>query len=365
MPLVPNSISEKLGLPKDCEASALLEYSKAQRAYLDGLLATEEGLNSAFESLANSENYIIRVFPQAGQPRTNFCEVRISTHSPIYVGTFEGGDHESGTALPTKFENLILWGLLDPDLGLCQAWSDRPDGVVIDWREKLKGAAIVAIPKGLGSEGRVNEMLCAALALKHTSAAPVVLPTMGMVNASSIVFGADFSAYRSVQIQLLGEAIQEERQKWRFLALYKILENAYLENIKNVFLGDFAKDPKQAAANATRNLGSELNQLDILATSLNLTTEFEDFNAAFEAQLPGNTYLVAIDESARADRDYYGSQQIYKKGLVRYYKMRCSIAHGGTRSVIFEEFGDASLGVQGILDTAAALAFKTMRISHS
>ena len=144
--------------------------------------------------------------------------------------------------------------------------------------------------------------------------------------------------------------------------MYRLLENAYLTNIKSVLLADFDKDAARAVEEARKKLQSEVNQLVDLMTEGRLEAEFLQFNSDFEDQIAaGNQYVIAIDRSAQSEPLY--RSEVPKKAVLRFYKMRCSIAHAGTSSVIFEQMPDAIAAARALLPAVEAIVLKSLAIS--
>tara|TARA_R100000750_G_scaffold61317_1_gene52096 strand:- start:1121 stop:1555 length:435 start_codon:yes stop_codon:yes gene_type:complete len=134
-----------------------------------------------------------------------------------------------------------------------------------------------------------------------------------------------------------------------------LLENAYLKNIKDALLSDFDKDATNAVEAAKKKLQSEVNQLLDLMTADNLEDDFESFNDAYEGLVvQNNRYIVAVDRAAKNEALY--KESINKKAVLRFYKIRCSIAHAGTSSVIFEQMPDSAEAITALLPSVEAIA---------
>jgi hypothetical protein len=164
------------------------------------------------------------------------------------------------------------------------------------------------------------------------------------------------------------EAVSETSPKWRYFSLYRILENAYLDNIKNTLLARFDSQPRIALKDATSQLTSELMQLITLAESADLRAECVDWDVAFESLLLShNSYAEALDREAQEDRSFYGSPpgERHKKALLRLYKLRCSIAHAGTSSVIYEKHADADAAAIALIPKMECIVHKLLKIRVS
>ncbi len=103
-------------------------------------------------------------------------------------------------------------------------------------------------------------------------------------------------------------------------------------------------------------------QLVTLAEDADLTNEFQLFNAKIDVlKNARNHFITKLDMGAASD-GLYGAPELFKKGVLRFYKLRCSIAHAGTSSVIYEQFADADQAVTQLLPEIEAIALKSLKI---
>lgn len=324
---------------------------------LDGLLQTEESRAAARQSLANFLDYTLEISQQTA-PVARFYSVALPGHEhPALIGLVGS---EPALALPTTLENLAFWGLVDNNL----PWhSDLfiADAALVPWRQAMAGVALVACPKTIPHQVQLRRVLAALFALTHAD-----LPKTRM-NGSVLSTITDLSATIDdatsiTKVRLLSDAMTEVNPKWRFLSFYRIVEHAYLNNIKQILLREFERDAKAAVKRAGDSLSSEPNQLVTLTESVNLRAEFAAFSAEVDSLLAlGNQFMSQVDEGARGE-SLYGAQDPYKKGIIRFYKLRCSIAHGGTSSVIFEEFSDANDAAIYLMKKVETIALKSLGI---
>lgn len=324
-------------------------------------MASDESIAEAEKSLDVLPKYRLRIENQVGTLQHKFCEVQVANcPDPIRIGLIaEEGDQ----ALPTELENLIFWAIIDPNLPWHRARRDADERGIVDWRRLAKGQAIIAEPVGLnlGSHGR--QMVSALFGLSHPDMPVANTPPPLVSIATQVKVDSNMGDYSLIQTRLLFEASSFQHPKWRFLSLYRILENAYLSNIRSALLADFEQDASKAVESAKVKLSNETNQLVALAEQADLITEFVAFNAAVDAQIAaGNNYIIKLDRSA-ATETLYKAPELFKKGVQRFYKMRCSIAHAGTSSVIYEQFSDANLATLALLPFVETIALKSLRIT--
>lgn len=326
---------------------------------LDGLLATEDSREKARRFISDLENYSLEVCKQI-TPATKAYSVTLDgCQQPTLVGLL-GLDLRDAPPPPTTVENLAFWSLLD----VTQTWHGTlfdDTAPVIPWRNVLAGHALLAWPKTLAHETQPKRMLAALFSLVHSDLPKTSMTTSVLSTTTSL--SATIENENSVtRARLLSDAMTEVNPKWRFLSFYRIVEHAYLNNIKQILLREFARNAKAAVKKASDSLSSEPNQLVTLTESINLQAEFVSFNDSVDILIQNNNqFMMQVDKAAR-EESLYGAIEIYKKGIIRFYKLRCSIAHGGTSSVIFEEFADANDAAIDLMQKVEAIALKSMGI---
>ena len=348
------------GLPHQTTVISFLESQRdISTSQIDGLLGTDESKAAAIETLQEISQYEIRIVKQLAHVQEKYLKVHIEGEAnPVLVALLDDCQRDS---FPTDMENLILWGIFQHGSPLAREWIDSEDGRKLNWRKMGKGLAIVAQP--YPPRDGVNHTVAALLGLQDGglgSTAPLA-PVAEL--ATELHIGSPVRTLNQVQARLFFEAVATNHPKWRFLSFYRLLENAYLTSIKKVLLIDFDKDAARAIEEAKKKLQSEVNQLIDLMTQLQLNAEFIAFNSAFESQMAaGNQYVIALDRGAQDD-NLYRSPEIQKKAVLRFYKMRCSIAHAGTSSVIFEQMTDAMAGTAALLPAVEAIVLKSLAVT--
>lgn len=357
MIILSDSMCTNSGLPLGSSATDLIDsLNNGTPSVLDGLLTTEASREEAAGSLAEYSGYELRLAPQICKKQEKYCSVIFDGLPPVKVALISDLPIQN---IPTDMENLIFWASIDSRLGLHQAWREEAHGLVVDWRTQTKGMAIVAEPVGLGVEGRqivssIFGLECSGVTSSHS------LPALA-ANATTIKVSAPPNIFSTIQARLLFESAFAAHPKWRCLSLYRILENAYLDNIKKTLLSEFDEDPKTALESAKKKVASEINQLIHLTETSGLKVEFENFNTEFTALLGlGNRYIIMTDKNAQEEQ-LYNSAELYKKSVVRFYKIRCSIAHAGTSSIIYEQFDDADDAIIILLPFIEAIAMKSLK----
>lgn len=360
MAVLPPAICAMLGLPNGATIEQFFQYVRsANYDALDGLIATDPAKDAAESSLALRDQYSLRIVDQLPSAQLRFCSVAFVEEAlPVLVGMLPD---QPVTPLPTDLENLLLWALIDPLLPLHAHWTQGPSGPTSEWRLHVSGKAILAVPKNMPTE--TLRLISSIFGLVHAELGnPQEVPSQ-LDSAARVTVGVRPDSISAVQARLLREALTAKLPKWRCLSLYRILENAYLSTIKRALLAAFDDDATKAVKDAQAKLASEVNQLVALAEEAGLIQEFLAFNTEYEKLLgAGNRFIIMLDKGAEAE-SLYKSQDLYKKAVIRLYKLRCSIAHAGTSSVIYEQFPDADAAAYGLAPTMESIAIKSMKIT--
>ncbi len=367
---IPSPLADLCGVPHELTASGLIEeISRRQISALDGLLDLEINQQAALTRLNSINNYKIQIFePIKPIIESKFCKVNFqSTTLPILIASFQvpQSSDDEYRSLPTELEQLIFCCLLDSDLRIFEKSKETINGLIIDWRGYFQGKVIVAAPVELLSSELAISYVHSMFGLRTSQNSRIDAPYFSTASASEVLVDVLPSTVSNSNVNLIFEAAIETSPKWRIFSLYRILENAYLNNIKNTLIQQFDLRPKSALKDATNQLGSELNQLITLAESADLRNECIQWDNIFEDLLIArNSYADALDREARDDAPIYGSppEKRYKKALLRLYKLRCSIAHAGTSSVIYEAHSDSAIAASALIPITEQIVYKLLKL---
>lgn len=143
--------------------------------------------------------------------------------------------------------------------------------------------------------------------------------------------------------RLLQEVLSEKRIRWRYIALYRVFEAAYLIGLKDSLLANFLSGPKDALSKAQTALESELSTFKKLVDDKNLAASFEMFRAIVDGD-ENNKFLHAIKRSLKGSKS-----SGHATGVEYAYKIRCAIVHAGQHDVVFDRYPDAEVGVGKVL----------------
>lgn len=161
---------------------------------------------------------------------------------------------------------------------------------------------------------------------------------------------------------ILNEAISESRIKWRFLLLYRILENGYIRNLLETIQSNIFFKPKDTLSKAAETLANEYSQLVNLVEKNGLSLIFEKIQRA--AHTTRNQYLSAIKEKLDQDPRAKNSKP-FQKGAFIIYQIRCSIVHAGEMSIFYDKYPDAEAGLHEVYDLFDGAVFKYLGIEFN
>lgn len=161
--------------------------------------------------------------------------------------------------------------------------------------------------------------------------------------------------------KLLQEALAESRARWRFIALYRVFESAYLLALVDSFKASFFANPKRATSQVKDALDSELNQFKEVVSVNNLQQYFEAIRDE-AIKLSGNTLVKAIEAELRESGEKGPS---WKVGVAIIYKLRCAIVHAGQKHVVFDRHNDGNDALVALVPLLedAVLALLGLRLS--
>jgi len=133
--------------------------------------------------------------------------------------------------------------------------------------------------------------------------------------------------------------------KYRFLELYRIMENLFLNDVKARLLSDFDNDPSAALNDASDALKSEVIQLSKLAEAH--SGAFETCWDVLDALKNSNRFVAALFR--RVGQKKLNGGEKWKTGAALIYQTRCAIVHAGTKDMIFESFPDGDAAIEALL----------------
>lgn len=198
----------------------------------------------------------------------------------------------------------------------------------------------------------------------HSLYAPTVVSLVAKTNYNdhaTLNLSSNGFYTRLEDFSILNEAISETRIKWRFLLLYRILENGYIRNLLESIQANIFFKPKDTLARATETLANEYSQLTNLVEHNGLSQLFEKIQRA--THNTGNSYLGAIKEKMDQDPRAKNSKP-FQKGAYIIYQIRCSIVHAGEMSIFYDKYPDAEAGLHELYDIFDSAVFKYLGVEY-
>lgn len=139
----------------------------------------------------------------------------------------------------------------------------------------------------------------------------------------------------------LSQSFDAKPMKYRFIEVYRILENLYLRSAYDRFSDRFFSDPESAVHTLSESIRSERNQLYSLAEPVQ--DLFEDIYKVCNhlRTNDNNKFIWAVFRSIeRKYKDAMSPQ--WKVGASFIYAIRCAIVHAGEKDVVFDNFSDGN-----------------------
>lgn len=311
-----------------------------------GLLSSEDA-RSEFISLSKQINdygydeypsYLPNVPPRSIQVLRN--------GTPWFSLAIFPSSSEACRVPPGGCEKVILvrW-LLDSNYNI-DSWYDHAAGKgMVWWQERLTG----------------DEDVIAAEIISAICENAVDKTISPFISAAVINVLHDASS-KKLAIKLLTDGLTEHNPKWRYLSLYRSIENGYLEEIKSQFDKEFFQDPQWAVNRANDALKSEMKQFFGFVQQRNLEDFFVDFAKAFDSLIQDNDrFAHAIDRSLRSGKSG-GEQAPWQRGVARSYKVRCAIAHAGSGDTFIELHDGWRHSLEKMLPSLERAALKSCSI---
>ncbi|WP_431823121.1 hypothetical protein [Burkholderia sp. F1] len=161
---------------------------------------------------------------------------------------------------------------------------------------------------------------------------------------------------------ILREALSETRIKWRFLLLYRILENGYIRNLLESIQNSIFFNPKDTLIKASDSVQNEFSQLTALIDKNGLGEHFDAIRKAVYKGKTSNKFLEALQDKLDSD-SRAKNQKSAHQGAFIVYQIRCSIVHAGEMSIFFDKYPDAAIGLQSLYDHFDTAVFKYLGFS--
>jgi hypothetical protein len=339
-----------------------------------GTQATEEELANA----ADAGTFTRDVFGLSGQEFATAAVLGLSTTSQFqvvratrptrewkYLELLYGGTVEC-TAVITPDES-VAKPPTAAGQALAAAWFTIP--TVIDGMAITPQAVISAYPVGgtlfAFSSRLVREWSDACPVFEGSAVVPAwVSRAQIAISGNGRIDGGRNNRHRFAALFL--EAVSEAKAKWRFLSTYRVLEHGYLAEVFQTIQSGFFTSPRETLEIGLDSLGSEIKQFVALVDASGLQTQFETFHDRFEqCKTAGNMFAVALDRSMTKSGQVKQVQGKWQKGVLIFYKVRCSVVHAGITSPMFDAYADGTACLEALLPTCeqVMLAFLGIEVA--
>lgn len=285
--------------------------------------------------------------------RSAYHEIRSSTNGDLICRVLELHKIGSFSELASDGERLLLlyiahegftdFPFLDPSgLGNTPPFKTQNFNVIFEWTSQ---------------NSKEVDFISSVYAPSFT---PLIAKTDYNTHATLSLNSNGF--YKKLEdFSILNEAISESRIKWRFLLLYRILENGYIRNLLEVIQNNIFFKPKDTLSKATETLANEYSQLTNLVEQNGLTPIFERIQRA--THNTRNLYLGAIKAKLEQDPRAKNSKP-FQKGAFIIYQIRCSIVHAGEMSIFYDKYPDAEAGLHELYDLFDSAVFKYLGVEY-
>ena len=318
------------------------------------ILSSPEARKGLQESLDAYQSQRLELLP---------CTTRLTAYSYKEIQFLDGRkitiacfpeELPGGVSPPSRCEMLLLvrW-LLDPTFALS------------NWDVEQKGKALIVWPEDL-FKSDVHRSLVDVITTSIADGA-VALNVSPLLTADTVQFG-DLKRFNDDHFtkNLTASALQESNLKWRFLGLYRIMENGYLWYILQNIKTKFMDDPGRTIEQASDALKNEVSRFLELTKICGLETIFDAFQVAFDTLIASNSvFAVGLSRAAAPTMKKNQANAKWQRGVIHCYKIRCSIAHAGGSDVYIERYADWRNGLEKLLPHLERVVLCSVGISLS
>lgn len=319
---LPGHIASALGLPSQADDASFTNCLYEFSGQCDGLLASNEIRDYARCQLIAAAPHLFESYP-------SFLK---SAKPKYYLAYLDGKEWFSISVFPDHDFTALPASKVEEDI--VAKWITDSAFDLSAWNKALKGSALIKWLEAPPAASSVEYPLVYELISAICEAAVEAKCSPFLKSTSIEISKRDIQGLSS--IKLLGSALNEKNPKWRFLSLYRILENGYLGELLKKINTDFLADPDRTIADAQKTLKSEVVQFFEYVKSKAIESQFDDFNTRFEQLISDKNFLAhAIQRKIDGSAD-----STWKTGVLCAYKIRCAIAHAGVGDTYVELHAD-------------------------
>ena len=319
---LPEHIASALGLSSQADDDSFTNCLYEFSGQCDGLLASNEIREYARCQLFDGSPLLFESYP-------SFLK---SARPKYYLAYLDGKEWFSISVFPDHDFTALPASKVEEDI--VAKWISDSTFELPVWSKALKGSALIKWLDAPPDSDSVEHPLVYELISAICEAAVEEKCSPFLKSTSIEISKRDIQGLPS--IKLLGAALNEKNPKWRFLSLYRILENGYLGELLKKINADFLADPDRTITDAQKTLKSEVVQFFEYVKSRRIESQFDDFNTRFVQLISDRNFLAhAIQRKMDGSTD-----STWKAGVSCAYKIRCAIAHAGVGDTYVELHSD-------------------------
>lgn len=347
---IPEHVRAALGLHSNVPREALLAFLE-QGNFPERIfgLANEDFVRLLAESHSSAAHFQVSNLRRSG---AEWRYLELSTQGVIECEAISTPD--VGTEKPTTAAGRLL----------AQAWMRQ--AIVVESEELPRGVLIrrSALPRiDPSAEQLITQWANVGAQLSGSVATPVWISGTQLIISSGGRYSASANA-QSLYRALFAEVVSEIKTKWRFLSIYRVLEHGYLSAVFGTLKLRFFVSPTEAVSEASDALQSELKQFVALVDGSSLIALFEKLHDEFSAQVTAqNRFANALEGSINKSGQIKQVVGKWQKGVLIFYKIRCSIVHAGLSSPIFDSFPDGASCLEALLPASESIVLEFLGIT--
>ena len=261
--------------------------------------------------------------------------VEAANISARYVSLIHEGGETEIFAIPTDDVPLPTAA----ELCLVQALCAADDHQL----ERVFSGGVVAVLNGVPDGMMIASLLAVSATIPSGETTKFGKITAAMINSESL-------PVRSEKFEeIFKSSLTSNPRKFRFLELYRVLENQYIRSIKRTLDDGYGAGPKAALVQALASIQSELKQLTLI--SARHKPQFESFFDLLQTFDGSNRLTTALFKKVNKEK----ITDKHAKGAALIYFLRCAIVHAGTKDIIFESYADGETLLSSIIEDVEVL----------
>jgi hypothetical protein len=157
------------------------------------------------------------------------------------------------------------------------------------------------------------------------------------------------------QITRFFSAFGESNIKYRYIELYRIIENMYILDTFDEIKTNFLKSPRQTLDKAGRRIRSELEQIISISEKPGMSPLFSQVYNDIKGKNGDFARRIRAKRGENLKGRGAGALPDHLNGAATVYAVRCAIVHAGEQDIVYDQFDDADDFVDSLIDSLATL----------